>query len=223
MAASTLPYIELELSSGNDMGIVSPSALDSVVFPIHDGKQNNPENIGRDATGIYNQSVDSGLPDNSRRPRWPQHGEIRCAQADQSNRFHSVLVILKSLGFATVDDMVTQYYTAQFPEGSRAAQAQRLSRQRHLRRFLAELHSATVTWHQKDRTNYRDQILCAAEEFYQRDLHDLVGKLQSISGQDAYTELLGEFSADGAPREASLSHSWLGAMQQLKGLLEDQV
>ncbi|KAL6231694.1 hypothetical protein BDW75DRAFT_36839 [Aspergillus navahoensis] len=78
MAASTLPYIELELSSGNNMGIVSPSALDSVVFPIHDGKQNNPENIGRDATDIYNQSVDSGLPDDFRRPRWPQHDEIRC-------------------------------------------------------------------------------------------------------------------------------------------------
>jgi hypothetical protein len=111
MAASTLPYSELELLSRNNIEIVLPSALDSVVFPTHDRKQNNPKDIGCDAMDIYNLLVNSGLPDDFRQPRWPQHNEICCAQADQSNQFHSVLVILESLGFATVDDMVTQYYT----------------------------------------------------------------------------------------------------------------
>ncbi|KUJ21016.1 uncharacterized protein LY89DRAFT_422906 [Mollisia scopiformis] len=78
-------------------------------------------------------------------------------QASLDKRMDFVLECSRRAGFANFDSAVSSYYIAEFSDSSVAANAQRLSRKRHLPRVLVDLRETA------EAQGYSDEILKSAE------------------------------------------------------------
>lgn len=123
-------------------------------------------------------------------------------------RMEALVEFSRSMGFATFDDAVTTYYTAQFKARTRIEMEQRCSRSRQLPGVLALLTASAQRWTSLQSHAYRCEIVKAAEHIYADEMARLEG-------------LIGPLQMHGSGRTG------LAALRdcpdELQGILEDHV
>jgi hypothetical protein len=133
-----------------------------------DGSSNNPQPTEADSTLDMERSTALSAPPDTPNPNL--QGE------DLETRFESVLRAVEKAGFESVDDMLTQYYTAIFKEDSVPYWTQMRSRSRSLPAFLASLQESTKYWTDRDAQGYRQQIMHSAENVHLSELSSATDK-----------------------------------------------
>ncbi len=117
-----------------------------------------------------NDSSNSDNGSNSARSGLPETPDSIPDAEDLEARFEHVIKAVEEAGFESIDDMSTQYYTANFKEDTVSHWAQSRSRSRSLHAFLASLHASTNNWSDREVQGYRQQITEAAESLYVSEL-----------------------------------------------------
>ncbi|KAA8645335.1 uncharacterized protein ATNIH1004_006754 [Aspergillus tanneri] len=118
----------------------------------------------------------------------PSHGTANCShrafesgtdRADLATlqlRLEKALISIEEAGFASIEDLVTDYYTRQFSKDTTLAAAQSYSRSRRLRHLLHALHENTRTWSEREVTGYQESVIRAAEEILRNEIQKQVSK-----------------------------------------------
>ena len=131
--------------------------------PLNSDRSSSGENQDQVNSNSSSQSDNgsssalSGLPETP--ASVPDTGDLEA-------RFENVIKAVEEAGFEGIDDMSTQYYTANFKEDTVSRWAQSRSRSRSLHVFLASLHESTKNWSDREVQGYRQQIAEAAESLY---------------------------------------------------------
>ena len=138
----------------------------SFVPPKSDGSSSgeNQDQINSNSSSKSDNgssSAQSGLPETPESV--PDTGDLEA-------RFETVIKAVEEAGFEGIDDLSTQYYTANFKEDTVSHWAQSRSRSRSLHAFLASLHASTNNWSDREVQGYRQQITEAAESLYVGEL-----------------------------------------------------
>lgn len=96
----------------------------------------------------------------------------RCTNGsgELEERFQHIFICMREAGFESFDDMVLQYYTADFLDTSAAHLAQKTSRGRKLPSVLAGLRSSARDWTRWEAQGYEDEIIKSAENLYISEL-----------------------------------------------------
>ncbi|KAJ5218410.1 uncharacterized protein N7498_000509 [Penicillium cinerascens] len=81
-----------------------------------------------------------------------------------------VLEAAKAAGYETLDELIVDYYTTCFDEGTPLYGQQRLSRSRSLPQFLAACCDAAGGWSDWERKGFREEILKGVEDILVREL-----------------------------------------------------
>ena len=126
---------------------------------------------------------------------------------DLEARFENVFKAVEEAGFESIDDMSTQYYTANFKEDTVSHWAQSRSRSRSLHAFLASLHASTNNWSDREVQGYRQQITGAAESLYVSELS--YAKKDMMQNRDTRSQTQGEKASSPVTRSAmSVQSLW---------------
>lgn len=122
---------------------------------------------------------------------------------DLESRIQHIIRAVQEAGFESIDDMATQYYTAQFEEDTASYWAQSLSRSHSLYNFLSSLHRSTSGWSDRDIQRYRQQILTAAESLYASEIDSAkhmkdegVRPPTPVSSVEALWRMMGDMELD---------------------------
>lgn len=142
------------------------------------------------------------------------------------DRFEFVRLCLTAAGFSSIDEMVGEYYTAEFSHDSPIARQQRVSRHSQLPLLVARLRGSARTWSQWEAHGYQSEIMTSAVSLVQDEQKGFVASKRLFA--DARSELErvrpgeGPTSARGDARRLSSSSS-SGTVQLLTRTLQDRV
>jgi hypothetical protein len=130
---------------------------------------------------------------------------------DLESRIQHIIRAVQEAGFESIDDMATQYYTAQFEEDTASYWAQSLSRSHSLYTFLSSLHRSTSAWSERDIQRYRQQILAAAESLYASEIDtaknakDVARPPTPVSSVEALWRMMGDMELDQEAKEKKMA------------------
>jgi hypothetical protein len=130
-----------------------------------DNSSNDQNNIGNPRPIICNNKEDNTIRGEELDPT-----DAKIEAGTLEARFEYVIRAVEKSGFESLDDMMTQYYTATFKEERILHWAQSRSRSRSLPTLLASLHENTRKWPDRDAHGYRQAILQSAEHIYLSEL-----------------------------------------------------
>lgn len=126
---------------------------------------------------------------------------------DLEARFETVIKAVEEAGFESIDDLTTQYYTANFKEDTVSHWAQSRSRSRSLHAFLASLHASTNNWSDREVQGYRQQITEAAESLYVSELS--YARKDIMQNRDTRSQIQGEKASSPVTQSAmSVQSLW---------------
>lgn len=88
------------------------------------------------------------------------------------SRFERLLGMIEEAGFDSIDSMVTTYYTAQFSNQSIMHPMQAASRTRRLRTLLTALQADQLSWTEREKYAYSEEVTRAAEQIYSAEIRE---------------------------------------------------
>lgn len=80
--------------------------------------------------------------------------------------------MIEEAGFDSIDSMVTTYYTAQFSDQSIMHPMQASSRTRRLRTLLTALQADQLSWTDREKYAYSEEVTRAAEQIYSAEIRE---------------------------------------------------
>ncbi|ORY01112.1 hypothetical protein BCR34DRAFT_592361 [Clohesyomyces aquaticus] len=89
--------------------------------------------------------------------------KVNPAPENQSTRVASALGQIKPIGFTSIEDLCTQFWTADLTDRPSLADSQRLSRRRELPQMLSKLREASNEWTDWEAQGWRDEVTRSAE------------------------------------------------------------
>lgn len=111
------------------------------------------------------------------------------AAAPLSARLASAQASLKPQGFTSIEDLVTQYWTADLTDRPALADAQRLSRRRELPRVLSTLRERASEWDDWESQGWRDEATRSAETVLVEECRRFLARKGEIGAPYPYTDM----------------------------------
>lgn len=142
------------------------------------------------------------------------------------DRLEFIRLCVAAAGFSSIDDMVGQYYTADFRQDSLVARQQRISRHTQLPHLFVQLRSSSQTWTQWEAHGYQSEIMKSAVTLIQNEREAFSAPRHLLS--TAQVELQKALSEDltagaGGSSASRRPPSSSGALQHLLKSLQDTV
>ena len=169
-----------------------------------------PPNANRSSSGEIQDQINSdssSKSDNGSSSGLPETSDSIPNTGDLEARFETVIKAVEAAGFESIDDLSTQYYTANFKEDTVSHWAQSRSRARSLHAFLASLHASTNNWSDREVQGYRQQIMEAAESLYVSELS--CARKDIMQNRDTRSQTQGEKASSPVTQSAmSVQNLW---------------
>lgn len=160
-----------------------------------------------DATSPAVSDMLSTLPpperhDSSAQPLAENHSSLPTNPAEQTlnqpgqtleERFEFIQTCLTNAGFASIDELFCQYYTADFSHESQVSSRQRGSRHSELPALLARLRRDIETWTQWEAHGYESEIIKSAASIVRAERADFTAARHR---HQAYVEPLSRLGED---------------------------
>lgn len=181
--------VDLEVPDAEFSRLFGPES-DSSSGPSWNAYSSNSDRISRSSSTSL--SIAAGCPQppsrNTDTSRVSTSTPGTAATGTLSSRIASAQASLKSHGFTSVEDLVTQFWTADLSDRPALADAQRLSRRRELPRLLSTLRERASQWDDWESQGWGDEATRSAETVLVEECQQFLSKTGPIWRSRPYAD-----------------------------------